>query len=1325
MPIMPIRKKGDKKDKNAAPAHTEIQREMFSKAASRIAQIVTKQRQQEADRLVRKLADAELISMEKDAAFHPAVAALKLYCDEYRVASEAAGEFRIRPSQISGWNGIVKRWAGIKDSDPEKIVEARIQAVKEAQNADEEKKFGDVNLFFRLAEERFFDSWHRPDGRPDSKILECFVKGMKARSDAEGLKVAAYRHPDPYLNPIFCQFGVSRPGIQFRRLRAFDNAPAANDPRAVGMLLWHPNTQSGKMTLMYGVSLRLDDEIGSACDAVLNDSQSLVEIPRRGRLGAAAGGLVTIDSPARVAGVFDVKVIANRKSDDTDNEDHRKESKLKEPKWNGTLSARRSELAAIRKLLDKGDVSSATHRRDQLRWTLTISMEMQGRGPWFRYVEAAKDQAAFTRTVRKDKSVDKNDWTKGLVEQKGDKRIDAIGWPWQEYNKPLKDNRDATALVDDVSATRGHKACVMLSRLPGLRVLSVDLGHRFAASCAVWEAISSDEMKREIGKQTIRFGGMGKDDLFCHVERPTDKLVKNGRKKGQHVTEITVYRRIGEDFLRDPKTGKATATPHPAPWARLDRQFFIKLQGEEHPARAATNGKLMEGATSETNEVEMVANLARDLGLCRENVNEARGRGVDELMRHAMRIATVGLKRHGRMAKIAYAFKPDCPGIPGMGGAITLITRGDPEHVKFLTNALTDWHAVATDTEWDGSAARKLWNKHITPLLHDLKIGEPSQPDPDAEPCTPLQPVKGEQELHEQLKSIAKHFATRDPESTRDIYSAWAKLWAENDGIERNRDEFEHTLIRDESGKVIGSRTAPKIGKDSPRGWHATLRLLTDWIMGRHLPGAPSNHWNRNVGGLSLTRIATMRSLYQLHKAFAMRPRPDKVQGAPQRGESNAGVAQSILDAMERMREQRVKQIASRIVEAALGIGIERPRVWDEVKNKWRYPKRPRGMLYHVDEHGVEQGDPRFKPCHAVVIENLRNYRPDELQVRRENRALMNWSAGKVRKYLEEACQLHGLHLREVMPNYTSRQCSRSGLPGVRCEDVPVDAKTGLPSAYWWNKAIASARKKTGNSGQNEKKGDAESRMLVAIADHLTMLKTERKPLPEVVRIPRNGGDLFVAAPPWLCRVEGHQQCPLCDPTRAIQADLNAAANIGLRALLDPDFSGKWWYVPAGMDNGGYRVPAPKSCAGAVCLDGWKVAPKDSGFSADGAPLAVVNDESVKQAEEVATAAKKELDAIKKAKKKGSVDQASLDRAKKRHEEAKTALKEAKKSASQKEIINLWQDAKAARSQPASGRWHETTAYWRIVRTRVIARLWTANGLVGGTGTENDGQVAD
>jgi IS605 OrfB family transposase len=100
--------------------------------------------------------------------------------------------------------------------------------------------------------------------------------------------------------------------------------------------------------------------------------------------------------------------------------------------------------------------------------------------------------------------------------------------------------------------------------------------------------------------------------------------------------------------------------------------------------------------------------------------------------------------------------------------------------------------------------------------------------------------------------------------------------------------------------------------------------------------------------------------------------------------------------------EQRVKQLASRITEAAVGIG--------RIKSR------------HIAEGAARPTSRVDAPCHAVVIESLTNYRPDELQTRRENRQLMEWSSAKVQKYLAESCQLHGLHLREVQPNYTSRQ---------------------------------------------------------------------------------------------------------------------------------------------------------------------------------------------------------------------------------------------------------------------------------------------------------------
>jgi len=1246
IPVVDAQSKSKGKKKNSGPAHTELQREMLSKAASRVAQIVTKQRQQEADRLARKEADAELRKMEADTSYSSALSVLRTYCDEYRVTSEATGEFQIRSRQVAGWDRVLKQWSSVTESDPERAREARIEAVKAVQESDEEKKFGDANLFFRLAEDRFTPVWCR-DSNTDPTILERFVKGMNARGDSERLKVAAFRHPDPYQNPIFCQFGVSRPAIHFRRLKAFTDDPGGNDPRAVGMLLWHPACNSAKLTLLHGVSQRLDREIGSACDQVQPSAEDLRAVSRRGRLGAAAGGLPNADSPTRVAGVFDLKKIRSRSTDDEQEDagDNGNElGKLKEPKWNGTLSTGRRELGAIRKLIDKGDMQKANRRRDQLRWTLTVSMEMEARGPWFRYVAAAQDQTPFVRTARKDKPKDKNDLTKGLAESRGDKRIEAEGWPWQEFNKPLKDSKDGTALVEDMKAARGDKACLIFSRLPGLRVLSVDLGHRFAAACAVWESLPLSAMKQETEGRAIVAGGIGENEPYCH----TRHIDERGKER------TTVYRRIGADKLSD-------GSEHPAPWARLDRQFFIKLQGEERPARAASN-KPEHGI----NETAIVAGLAKALGLLREDTDTSGSRSVDELMRRVVRMATLGLKRQGRRAKIAYAFKPDCPGIPGMGGTLTTITRGDDAHIRFLTDALMDWHALAVDTDWDGSAARQLWNQHIKPAPCGVEIGKPTPPDPNAERPTRQQRRNSEDELREKLKPIAKHFAQADPTPNQGIHEEWATAWNTDDGTERTKDDFEHTLSRNESGRVIGSRTTPKKGKESPGGWHEHLRAITDWVMGWHLPGTESKRWNRNVGGLSLTRIATMRVLYQLHKAFAMRPRPDKVQGAPERGESNAGVAQSILDAMERMRDQRVKQIASRIVEAALGVGIERDRVRDEVKEKWRYPKRPRGLLYHVDDKGVAYGDPQFKTCHAVVIENLRSYRPDELQTRRENRALMNWSAGKVRKYLEEACQLHGLHLREVMPNYTSRQCSRTGLPGVRCDDVPIDEFLTAP---WWNKAVNAAQKRRKANGTDSMDG-----LLVALGEKWSKARNQEKSRQRTLRLPRAGGDLFVVAPPQSCGAKVHSPCPLCRSGRAVQADLNAAANIGLRALLDPDFPGKWWYVPCIEDKAaGTATPRADKVKGSACFGSDPAKREQFG--------SLVNPSS---------------------------GQVQADNARRR-----TRGNARRTGSDAKDTTNFWSDLSATglRNAADGGFWLPTPAYWRWVRKRVVAAFWDQNGL--------------
>ncbi len=1173
IPVLPV-VRGQKKQRGSGPAHTELLREMFSKAASRVAQIVTKQRQQEADRLVRKNADAELAAMERDRSLSAALEALDQYCLEYGDATQTIGEFRLRPRQLAGWERVVKWWGSITEHDPELAWKTRIDAVKSVQRTDEDSRFGDASLFFRLAEQRFTAVWSH-SGKSDHTILERFVKGMKARSDSERLRIAAYRHPDAYLNPIFCQFGVSRPAIRFRRLGPFTEAPGGDDPRAVGMLLWHPNAQAAQLTVLHAVSRRVDREIGSARDSVQAGADALPEVPRHGRLGAAAGGLAVATAPSKVAGVFDMKAISSRATDEQADEDGGAD-RLKEPTWNGTLSTRRRDLVAIRQCLDRGDEQRARKRRTQLRWTLTVSMEMEGRGPWPRYVVAASDQTPFKLTVRKDEPIDRKDLARGLKRKMGATTIDAVKWPWEEFNCPLKRSKAGTALEPDRRRQRGGNARLLLSRLPGLRILGVDLGHRFAAACGVWESLSAVTMKQETAGRAIVACESGNGDLHlhtCHVDPKTGK------------DRTTIYRRIGMDTLAD-------GSPHPAPWARLNRQFLIKLQGEEAPARAASSR-----AEHGVNEVAFVAGLAQSIGLITDTNGSADGRAVDELMRRAVSVATTGLKRHARVAKIAYAMNPECLGIPGVGGSLKPLTRGDESHIRFLIDALFDWHALATDAEWDGAAYRKLWNAHIAQLPSGFRVETPNASS--SEPRTRQQQADDEFR-GVRLKPLAENI---DQAGAKAMFVEWKRLWELGDGSPA----IVPKVPKGQQGPAKTTVSVPAAG------WHAHLRALSDWIMGRGLVGAESRGWTRNVGGLGLTRIGTMRSLYQLHKAFQMRARPERVQGAPDRGEDNSGVAMSILNAMARMREQRVKQLASRIVEAALGVGRHTP-----AKERARDRSRP-----------SEQCD---QPCHAVVIENLRNYQPDELQTRRENKALMSWSSGKVRKYLEEGCQLHGLHLREVMPNYTSRQCSRTGLPGMRCTDVPV---SNFLETRYWTKVVASARGRLSAGGD-----DSLDLMLRDLHERWSRASEVERVAQGTIRIPRNGADLFVNAPRG--RVETGVS------RRAAQADLNAAANIGLRALLDPDFIGKWWYVPCDSATG---KPAGDRCAGAACLD-------------HGAEL---------------IAAASSDDKVRRGRNRGK--------------------------GSGEEVTNAWRDV------GDSGAWRVHAAYWGDVKARIVKRLRGINGL--------------
>ncbi len=1042
---------------------------------------------------------------------------LDAFCRERSLDSNALDGYRVRNRAIDGWKELVNTWSQQNCRNEED----RISLARALQDSPDVDKFGDIQLFEALASDDAMCVW-MIQGKPSSQPLIDYVEATDAEAKRLRFKVPAYCHPDAFLHPVFCDFGYSRWPIKFnvheshisqskKRKTAFDS-----NLRGLTMgLFWGRDTVKDVGLCWQSKKLIKDLALPQS-----SSTEDLKPVSRADRLGLAAGRSPENESVA-IIGVFEQKY------------------------WNGRLQALRSQLDAIAKIDDNRRLSrfERDRRKDKLisniKWFVTLSARLTPQGPWYDYVNEATEKSPFQRKFKSGGN-------------KGQTYVSLTGWPFETEN-----------------SSRSGMSRLILSRLPGLRVLSVDLGHRYAAACAVWETITSQQMKQAC-------------DEAGHAQPSADSMYLHLKTDGK----TTIYRRIGPDEL----DGK----PHPAPWGKLDRQFLIKLPGEEREARMAT-----------VDEIWQVHELERELGRNRPLIDRLRRSGwgttdeqreiieelkrkgwkpleskvdavdgeefarpslsVDELMSATVNTVRLGLRRHGDRARIAHYLVTDKRATSG-GREEALDETG---RVELITDALALWHGLANSSRWLDSKASALWKEHFPKL--ELAEGDDKEK-------TRQQIKKEQKDFRERvLVSIANELA-KNPSLCMKLHAQWAAQWYEENDL-----------------------------------WKKRLRWLRDWILprGRKVNEAAI----RRVGGLSLTRIATMKSLYQAQKAFYTRMTPKGRQikdGVPVTADEDFG--KSVSNAIEKMREQRVKQLASRIVEAALGVGSENPKHWE------RGRRRPRGPL--------------FAPCHAVVIENLKKYKTKETRTRRENRMLAVWSQATFRKLLAEGCQLHGLHLREVSAGYTSRQDSRTGAPGIRCQDVSVNE---FLESRFWRGELTRARKRL-----DEGKGDPRDRYICDLYEKWSQKgdKDRRSALP--LRIPHRGGDIFVSAdsePP---------------ASKGLQTDLNAAANIGLKALLDLDWQGAWWYVPC--DSREFK-PVKDRVGGSTVMNLNK-------------PLKNAETESG---------------------------------------EDKNATRKKKSKKKERDVVNLWRDVSA--KPLAEGTWQDTVSYHSDVQIRVIKVLRRQAGL--------------
>ncbi|MTV50973.1 type V CRISPR-associated protein Cas12b [Heliobacillus mobilis] len=994
------------------------------------------------------------------------------YCEQRTKDTDAKERVRIRKGAINGWGEVVHLWS----KNPKATAEERIHLARSLQ--DDLDKFGDINLFEDLATEEAKFVWLN-NGKPDPEILKNYVTASEARYKQSKFKVPAYRHPDPLLHPVFCDFGNSRPSISYNAYEAVKKVRELNgiiekkeDKRKEILEKIEKNKNSTKNEKLESQLLSIEKELKRHREEksrLLNprilslevwDGQETRAVPMRWSSKQLFSDFALRTQYINFVDRSETKNVprATRHGVATSNVESEwaifvRDIFSESNKWNGRLQAPREQLCQLDALRNK-DLAAFHRETKKINWFITLSAKLKPQGPWLDYLSNREATLSSTQSSL---------FAKENKKRRGEGRL-------------------------------------QLCRLPGLRVLSVDLGHRYGAACAVWETVDLEEIKKVCQDHGRDFPK--EEDHYLHISYSS---FSGGKEKKKTI----FYRRIGPDVIHD-------GEPHPAPWARLDRQFFIKLQGEEMVRKASSEElflvhKLEEfigkknplfdrlyHQYSNSKSYMKMAEGFETLGYpSKENDvkkewndgNITKLLSVDKLMAYAVRMVREGLRRHAKRTRIAKNLISSDKTRPG--GRKQSLPIEDRNTI--LMEVIQDWRDLTSNERWVDERAQELWSVYIKKLANDYSLID-ENPENDAELARLL---------------------TKNESLCMKLHTLWATRWREDD--ER---------------------------------WREQLRLIKDWIVPSGGKGKSGSI--RHVGGLSTIRITTFRALRRAQIAYYTRPttESDGDQVQPSFG-------QKVLTDIENMQENRVKQLVSRIVEAALGIGQEYSRTMGS-----KTPKRP-----------INQPDDlRHRACHAVVIEDLTHYRPEETRTRRENRQLMNWQAARVKKYLDDSRTLHGIKLVDVSPRYTSRQDSRTGAAGLRCRDVSV---SDFCSSIYWDKELKKAEKKA----QQHKAGAFEKYIL-----KLKELAEKTNDKDKYFRIPVSGGEIFVSA---------DRNSPV---QKGIHADLNAAANIGLRAITDPDWPGRWWYI-ATSPSENYRIPVKEKYAGVHELDKQKFGKCGTGYT--------------------------------------------------------------------------------------------------------------------------------
>jgi hypothetical protein len=279
--------------------------------------------------------------------------------------------------------------------------------------------------------------------------------------------------------------------------------------------------------------------------------------------------------------------------------------------------------------------------------------------------------------------------------------------------------------------------------------------------------------------------------------------------------------------------------------------------------------------------------------------------------------------------------------------------------------------------------------------------------------------------------------------------------------------------------------------------------------------------------GLSMERLEQMEELRRrclsLNRALLQTPGVKPVLGARARGAEVPDPCPEVLEKMEALREQRVNQTAHLILAQALGLRL-------------RAPQKEKALRQRQDVHGEYEQIPGRQPVDFIVMEDLGRYLASQGRARSENSRLMKWCHRQILGKLKQLCEVYGVAVLETPAAYSSRFCSRTGVAGFRAMDLTPEGA----NEFRWKKHLI--RLEAQGEKKLKKEDREESLHVKALLDQLQRINEDiassgdPRPKWRTLLAPVAGGPLFVP-------LQG----------KVTQADVNAAINLGLRAIAAPD----------------------------------------------------------------------------------------------------------------------------------------------------------------------------